>query len=92
MLGTVLGSNMKVLRCYLLPALTKSWLAMQDMEVIVHAGCQQKVLMGWMPLQPPHSTTHGTLTERLPHVPAIPQQNLLIIAAEGGTRHRTAVI
>lgn len=54
---------------------------MKDMEVIVHAGCQQQVLMGWMPFQPPYPTTHGTLTERLLHVPAIPQQNLLIIAA-----------
>lgn len=61
--------------------LTKGRLAVQDMEVIVHAGCQQQVLMGRMPLQPPHSATHGTLTERLPHVPAIPQQNPLIIAA-----------
>lgn len=52
------------------------------MEVIVHAGCQQQVLIGRMPLQPPHSATRWTLTERLPHVPAIPQQNLLIIATE----------
>lgn len=65
--------------------LTKGRLAVQDVEVIVHAGCQQQVLMGRVPLQPPHSTTHGTLTERLPHVPAIPQQNLLIVAAE--SRH-----
>lgn len=40
MLSTVLGSSIKVLPCYLFPALTKGWLAMQDMEVIVHAGCQ----------------------------------------------------
>lgn len=65
--------------------LTEGQLAVQDVEVVVHAGRQQQVLMGRVPLQPPHSTTHGALTERLPHVPAIPQQNLLVIAAE--SRH-----
>lgn len=66
--------------------LTKRWLAVEDVEVIVHAGCQQQVRMAWMPLQPPHSSTHRTLTEGLLHVAAIPEQNLLIIAA---SRSRT---
>lgn len=38
--------------------------------------------MARMPLEPPHSTTQGTITERLLHVPVIPQQNMLIIAAK----------
>lgn len=62
-------------------ALTESWLAMQDVEVVVHACCQQEVLMSWMPLQAPHSAAHWIVAERLPHVPAVPQQHVLIIAA-----------
>lgn len=68
--------------------LTEDRLAVQDMEIIMHAGCQQQLLMGWMPLKPPHSTTHGILTEWLPHISAIPQQYLLIIAAERSTRQK----
>lgn len=62
--------------------LTKGRLAVQDMEVFMHAGCQQQVLMGRMPLQPPYATTHGILTERLLHVPTIPQQYIFIVAAQ----------
>lgn len=67
--------------------LTESWLAMQDVEVVVHAGCQQEVLMGWVPLQPPHSAAHGSVAERLPHIAAIPQQHVLIVAAGRNTGH-----
>lgn len=70
-------------------ALTESWLAMQDVEVVVHAGCQQEVLLGWMPLQPPHSSAHGSVAERLPHVPAVPQQHVLVVAAGCNKGHWT---
>lgn len=62
---------------------------MKDVEVIMHAGCQQQVLMGGMPLQSPHSTTHWSLTEGLPHVSAVPQQNLLIVTEEGEESEKT---
>lgn len=64
--------------------LTKCWLAVQDFEVVVHACSQKKALIGWMPLEPPHSTPHKTVSKRFPHVPAIPEQDLLIIAADRG--------
>lgn len=81
-------SSIKAINKHLLLAfkLTQGLLAVKDMEVVVHAGCQQQVLIGRMPLQPPDSTTHGALTDRLPHVPSIPQQNLLIIAARREAR------
>ena len=66
--------------------LTKGLLAVQDMEVVMHAGCQQQVLLGRMPLQPPYATAHRNLTERLLHVPTIPQQYLFIVATQ---RHMT---
>lgn len=59
---------------------------MQDVEAIVHAGCQQEVLMGWVPLQPPHAAAHASVAKRLPHVPAVPQQHVLIVAAARATR------
>lgn len=67
------------IRFYL--ALTESRLAVQDVEVVVHAGGQQEVLMSWMPLQPPHAATHRTVAERPAHVAAVPQQHVLIVAA-----------
>ena len=67
--------------------LTKGLLAVQDVEVIMHAGSQQKVLLGWMPLQSPDSTTKRALTEGLTHAPAVPQQHLLIIALAGKFGH-----
>lgn len=62
-------------------ALTESRLAMQDVEAVVHAGRQQEVLLGWMPLQPPHAAPCGIVAERLSHVPAIPKQHVLVVAA-----------
>ncbi|PWA18483.1 hypothetical protein CCH79_00009958 [Gambusia affinis] len=63
-----------------------SLLAVEDVEVIMHAGSQQQVVMAGMPLQSPHPASHSALPEGLPHVPAVPQQDLLIIAAEGQYR------
>lgn len=40
--------------------------------------------MGWMPFQPPHTPTHGGVAEGSPHVSAVPQQNVLVVAAEAG--------
>lgn len=56
---------------------------MEDVEVIMHTGSQQQVLIAGMPLQPPHPASHSALPEGLLHVPAVPQQDLLIIAAKG---------
>jgi len=61
--------------------------AVQDVEVVVHAGGQQQVRVAGVPLQTPHAPAHRRLTEGLPHVPAVPQQHLLIVAeGEGGRR------
>lgn len=67
--------------------LNQGLLAVKDVEVDVHASSQQQVLMGRMPLQSPHSATQSTLTERLTHVPLVPQKHLLVIATGQETVH-----
>ena len=57
-------------------------MAVQDVEVVVHAGGQQQVGVGGVPLQTPHAPTHRRLAEGLTHTPAVPQQHLLIVAEE----------
>lgn len=62
--------------------LTHGLLAVKDVEVVVHACSQEQVFMSGMPLESPHSSTHGSFTEGLSHVPPVPQQHVFIITKD----------
>lgn len=77
--------NMKLIArhdCEWRDIITHGLLAVENVEVIVHAGSQQQMLLGWMPLQTPHPSSQSTFAERPPHVAPIPQQDVLVVAGD----------
>lgn len=41
------------------PPLTHGLLAVEDLEATVHAGCQEQMVVDWVPLEPPYPSLHG---------------------------------
>lgn len=62
--------------------LTQAPAAVEDLEAALHAGCQEHEITRGVPLQPPNPTFHVGVSQRLLHVPGVPQQHVLVVAGD----------